>query len=127
VTAEAASQYLVSFNAAIAEAESKGFAIVRGDSRTLLLDLDTADDIKHFARVHGALKSFLKFTIVERWPSKSGAGEHVVIKIDRDLSAMERVLLQACLGSDRLHEMLSLATGLWQGNTEPTVLFRPTT
>ncbi len=120
------SNYLVDFQAAIDKAILEGFTVVRGDSRTLLLDLDTPECIKHFDRMHGAMCSFIDFSIKDRWKSKSGIGEHVIITVnDRELSLVERIALQSALGSDRLHEYLSLVTGVWEGNEDPIILFRP--
>ncbi len=119
------SPYLVDFDAAIDRAVLEGFTVIRGNPRLLLLDLDTAEDYNMYTRYKLAAKSFLKFVSVDEWVSKSGTGRHVVITVDRDLSATERILWQMFLGSDRIHEALSLTTGVWEGNKEPSILFKP--
>ncbi len=118
-------EYLKEFQHAIEVAERKGFEIVRGTPNTLLLDLDTKADREHFDNAWKCLRSFLAVKITRRWPSKSGKGEHIEILLPEELPVVERLLIQACLGSDRLHEMLSLCTGVWNGNDSPTVLFKP--
>lgn len=122
---EGVSQYLVAFDEAVSRAVESGFVVEVGDSRTLLLDLDTEADRAHFGAIFPRLVTFLKCRVTDRWPSKSGRGEHVKISSPLDLSVLERLLIQACLGSDREHELLSLVTGVWEGNSAPTVLFRP--
>ena len=63
-------------------------------------------------------------TAVRRWQSKDG-GRHVKIRIEPGIdSAVERCLLQAVLGSDLLRELLSLMR-YWDGNPEPSMLFKP--
>ncbi len=120
------SPYLVAFDAAIDKAILEGFVIVRGNPRLLLLDLDTAEDYATFHRYRETVKELVgDFQSVEEWQSKSGNGRHVAITLDRDLSAAERILLQIFMGSDRIHELLSLTTGIWAGNAEPSVLFKP--
>lgn len=117
--------YLIDFQDAVTRAEADGYTVIRGTPRTLLLDLDTPDHILQYEQTLGMLKSFVDVTALEEWASKSGTGKHVHISVDREMTATERILLQACLGSDPLHEILSLVTGIWQDNAEPTVLFKP--
>jgi hypothetical protein len=120
------SHYLIAFDEAIATAEREGLSIVRGTPDTLLLDLDTDQHKAQFAAMLPLIRSTVGVAkVVDEWVSRSGVGRHVVIKLDRQLTATERILLQMALGSDPEHELLSLTTGIWEGNTEPTVLFRP--
>jgi hypothetical protein len=43
---------------------------------------------------------------------------------DRPLTVTDRLLLQACLGSDTKKELYSMAQ-YWQGTPEPSLLFKP--
>lgn len=122
---EEKSHYLVEFDEAIEKAKLQGFTVYQGDPRTLLLDLDTKEAIRHFDSITCPLAGLVEFKVKERWASKSGIGEHVIIVLNEPLAIMERLFLQACLGSDALHELLSFFTGVKEGNMEPSVLFRP--
>lgn len=55
--------------------------------------------------------------------SKSGLPHrHVYLRASRALSSLERVALQACLGSDRKRELLSLLR-VWSGAARPPTVF----
>lgn len=88
--------------------------------RELFLDLDTKADFDHFLATIPSLPG------VKTWkqtPSKSGYPRcHVVVDLHYDVSDKERILLQACLGSDRLHELLSYLASK-SGNPAPSVFF----
>ena len=110
----------------IALAEKAGFEIVRGDDRTLLLDLDTPNAISQFASMRDMVRDKVGFVEVERWPSKSGGGRtHVRISIRDPLSPIERIAVQAMLGSDPKRELLGLLKIRAGINGDPSVLFRP--
>jgi len=120
--------YLDDFETAVKNAEEAGFTIVHGTPNTLLLDLDSEADWEFFNKTMLPIlmdTSAVDIMKIDHWKSKSGVGYHVVITVGKPLKVMERLLLQACLGSDRKHELLSLVRGVWCGNASPTVLFKP--
>jgi hypothetical protein len=102
--------------------------IVYGDDRTLTVDLDTPEARESFATRLGFLQGIGvvpdRFHLVQRWTSKSGENEHVVVTLYEPLSAEKRILLQALLGSDLKREALSLA-GVRMGRRNPIMLFKP--
>lgn len=102
---------------------------VRTAPNVLLLDFDDADKYAQFqlewkprlVRHFGPRVNF------EEWASKSGLPHrHVKVTFGnaRSLSMPERLLLQACCGSDPNREFLGLLN-YWRGDPEPSVLFRP--
>lgn len=108
------------FEDTVAAAADAKMAIKIPKDNELFLDLDTKPDYLHFLEIIGKLPD------VKGWvksPSKSGYPKcHVVVTMYRPVTSSERILLQACLGSDRLHELLSYLASR-QGNSSPTVFF----
>ncbi len=111
------------------EAEAGGFTVHQGDGQHLLLDLD-GDQARsyferHLPRVSDAMEVYgCSLEIQDEWPSKSGHGWHVILRLSKPLPVTERMVLQAALGSDLTRELLSLSR-YWTGNLEPHLLFRP--
>lgn len=108
-------------DAMLACAEKKKQTVRYPAENELFLDIDTDEDYKiliHNADVLGNLVSGILTTI-----SKSGLPHrHVVVTLSTHVTQLERILLQACLGSDRKHELLSYLAAL-DGNAQPTVFF----
>ena len=62
----------------------------------------------------------------ERHPSKSGGRkQHITVRLGRAVSNLERIALQAVLGSDRSREALSLLSH-FAGHPHPTMFFENT-
>ena len=60
--------------------------------------------------------------IVDRIQTRShGGGAHIYLRMNVDLPRIERITLQACLGSDPVREMLSLLRH-WNDGYMPVVL-----
>jgi hypothetical protein len=56
--------------------------------------------------------------------SRSGRGKkHYVVKLKRPVTTIERIALQAILGSDRRREANSLRRHIIDGETSPTLFF----
>lgn len=121
---------------AITQAKDRGYRVYRGNPRRLLLDLDSKEAVALFeknfrlffedARLFVDERGGVFFTLTERarWRSSSGKGWHVLIDSDRPLPLVERLLLQATLGSDLTKELYGLARH-YAGQAEPSLLFRP--
>ena len=116
---------------AIKTAKEKGFTTYRSAHNRLLLDLDAAGDIAYFDKNFEWTKALLaEFDIYiykhASWFSKSGKGLHRYLRVEshRALNAVDRMLIEVCLGSDKKRAMLSLAR-YYKGNNEPGTLFRP--
>lgn len=112
-----------SMEAAIKDAESKGFTVYRSDSTHLLLDLDTPGAVEQYNKVFHVVDELYGVTKVESWSSKSG-NVHKYLTLDRAVGPGTRLGLHAMLGSDGLREALALRR-LNDGINEPSILFRP--
>jgi hypothetical protein len=123
------SELLFDQGMAIKQAKAEGFKVVRGRPTRLVLDLDSDSDLHFYRTIFPRMVEEIKkrrgidMTVIEEWKSKSG-GYHVTIKLSKPLPIKTRLLIQACLGSDRLKEWLSLCR-YWAGKPEPSMLFRP--
>lgn len=101
-------------------AKRLGLVVRLPQPKELFLDIDSKEDYTHFTNMVALLPG------VETWvktPSKSGYPKcHIVVNMSRPIRADERILLQACLGSDRKHELLSYLRHC-DGNESPSVFF----
>jgi hypothetical protein len=116
--------------AAIAAAKEKGCAVVEPKGNEIFIDIDSAAERVHFDNAIARIKS--------RWPcevkitpSPSGAEHHAHIvvafpkpsaTIENSFSALERIALQAVLGSDLKRELNSVCDVL-DGDPLPTIFF----
>lgn len=97
-----------------------GLIIVEPEPRQLQLDIDVklSDSYYHVLHVIGELNPILSGY---RTTSKSG-NTHEYITLSRDITPIERLLMQACLGSDPMREILTYKNIL-DGNPRPQFLF----
>lgn len=112
-------------NPAIA-AKAKGMKVVIPGPTQLLLDIDNdADHAWMQEQIACMASAGLTVRILSDHPSKSGLPRrHVYIDIGMELSAIERIAWQACIGSDRRREILSLLRVKHRHiDRPPTVLF----
>lgn len=104
------------------EAQKYGLVVVYPKDDELFLDIDNNEDGEWVFEILEILKSNGEdFQITKTTTSKSG-NMHIYIRANRGLDPLERIALQACLGSDRKRELLSLLR-LWRANRAPTVFF----
>lgn len=119
---------------AYAQAEREGFEVVVPDEYTLQLDIDqpnfTYANNVEFAKLVHCLDQ--NFGVAQR--SQCGGGydiqetvspggnTHITIRLKKPVDATQRILLQACLGSDSIREMLSFFRIL-AGDKTPTLFF----
>ncbi len=104
-------------------AAAKGLVVVEPLPNQLFLDIDSAEDAAVFEKHRQVLESEIES--FSRAPSPSGkpGREHITVTLKRDVvDAIERIALQATLGSDRFHEALSLRAAI-AGSCCPTVFF----
>ncbi len=112
---------------AIAKAKKEGFEIIYTDEYTILLDLDGVQDILWYDYILPKLKGkFTGISEIERWPSKSGKGLHVILHSISKLTNFERNAFECILGSDRLRGMFNLDK-IWNGveDNKISILFKP--
>lgn len=94
---------------AIDKAASSGMVVVYPTDCQLQIDIDGNEAYGTFLCVLPTLQQHFPVAKVETHLSKSGGEKrHVTVTLEKPvMSNMERVLLQACLGSDGIREMLS--------------------
>jgi hypothetical protein len=106
------------------QAESKGEIVVLPADDELFIDIDN-DVNEHFFHVN--LSKVADYVGVLNWDvkqSRSGEPErkHITVKLARDVEPLERILLQAVLGSDLRRELLSYCR--WTiSDPHPTLFF----
>lgn len=102
--------------------------VVPGNEQELLLDLDDEASMRHMDAMIAVLRSnSIDVKVTSRTVSKSGVGRHVILQVPFELNDMTRILWQACLGSDRKRELLSVLRILQQTGRPATVLFEKPT
>lgn len=109
---------------AIAQAWINNLVVVYPKPNQLFLDIDDDEALAKFDKVSSLLAAKYgggyHHTIT---PSRSGGTHrHVTITLEKDVTPMERITLQAILGSDPLRELLSLDR-LKAGCPNPTLFF----
>jgi len=102
----------------------QGFEIVKSTPTTLLLDLDSQQDIQTFDNY---FLWFLNRNIItgqfDKWPSKTPGHMHVCLQLTHQQDIRTRIAMQLALGSDPIHEMLNL-TRYHNGIKDPCRLFK---
>jgi hypothetical protein len=107
---------------ACAEAIAQGLEVVEAKANQLFCDLDDKRDLDVFRcrsewLVRAGIASGWKIT-----RSKSG-NSHGYVTLKSDTPALERIALQAILGSDRTHEYLNFLTYKKLGESMRIVFF----
>lgn len=118
---------------AFAQAAERSCEVVIADDRTLQLDIDNDDDYSFFMSAFPRLQKYVG--VVDpypendwanpwtEWKSRSG-NRHITITLAKPLDVTTRIMLQACLGSDRVREILNYARFL-SGEPKAVLLFKP--
>ena len=104
-------------------ATRENLQIVLPRANELQIDIDNEDAEEVFTVLMNHLvPAFIGFSSVIKNPSKSGApGKfHITVALNQDVTPLERIALQAILGSDRKRELLSFIE-LANGDKTPTL------
>lgn len=109
---------------AIDHAKNRGLTVIEGSSNHLLIDIDSGAAHDQFDRMILFLGDKLSILSIEWWYSKSGKHKHYYITLGEHLSAVQRIALQAILGSDPKRELLAIIRST-KGVAEPSLLFQP--
>lgn len=107
----------------VIEQAKANFDVVVTTPTSLLIDIDTAAQLKQYEQMMTRFSTEFGLTERERWKSKSG-GTHIVVDCDDCLDPKDRIALQACLGSDPVREILGIRH-IDNGIEEFSFLFRP--
>lgn len=108
-----------------AMARSMGLDAYFPAENELFIDIDSEGQLQHlYKNLDVVQKTLDGADIIRKTPSPSGkpGHYHVVIRCGKPASLVERMLLQAVLGSDLTREVLSWCR-FRQGNTSPIALF----
>lgn len=105
-----------------AAAEALGLKVVLPKPDELMIDLDDPFDEKWMNKMISVAKSNGFVIKVDKITKSRGSGSHVYLTLPNDLTDLERICWQACLGSDRKRELLSLFRHLTTSQI-PTLFF----
>lgn len=119
------SEHSMNMTGALAAAATRECVIRIPANNELFVDIDNEDDYEVFQEHLDTLDEVVGILEVEEHFSKSGPPHrHIVVRLSRDVrDDTERCLLQACLGSDRLHELLSWKAIQLGDMISPTLFF----
>ena len=93
---------------AIDEAKKLNLDVVFPADNQLQLDIDNDESMAQFEKLRDVIEHYWGIGNVETHPSKSGLPKrHVTVTMQSKLDVLDRILIQACLGSDRTRELLS--------------------
>ena len=105
-------------------ADENGWDLVIPAADELFLDIDCEDDVPGVMQQLACLaKNGFECEIVRSTPSKTAGHRHMVVKLPQAVDEMTRVALQACLGSDRRREILSVLRLLLKVDRTVTCFF----
>jgi hypothetical protein len=111
----------------IQKATEQGQMLVAPAPNQLFIDIDNEADLANYQALVDILEVGMGKLHVEVFQSKSSTGvnanRHIVITLPRRVTPIERIAYQACLGSDRKRELLSLLC-VEAGHLLPTVFYR---
>lgn len=116
--------YALDSNTAIEKAKKDGNTVVLPEPNQLLIDVDDPADLAKLFELFPILTRSFKLAKWVMTPSKGASRYHVVMTLDRAFNDTERILLQACLGSDRKRELLSFVR-VTKGDPHPSLLIEP--
>jgi hypothetical protein len=104
-------QYIPKVSVALERAEKENLNVNYPEENELFLDFDSSTDYEHFEQMRFILDEHWGVASQTETPSMSGRPGHIHMRVQLRiaLTTMERLALQAMLGSDRKHELLSLA------------------
>ena len=92
--------------------------------KELQIDIDSEADYAIFRDHMIVLTEWCMVRVVKDQPSKTSGHRHVTLEIGEEVTPLQRLLLQACLGSDRKRELLGFLN-LQRGDSRPTLFIIP--
>lgn len=109
-------------------AEALGLRVVTPTADELQLDIDTGEQLAIYERNIDVLRKWLQVHEISRTPSQEEGHLHITLQVaDRPLTAIERIALQAALGSDPKRELLSIMRAWYNEGVPPTLFFEKKT
>lgn len=107
------------------KAEAAGLEVYKPTDKEITLDLDNEESEKTHESMRPLVESILPIKFKEEWRSKSGH-KHVVYSSEIVLTPEQKLLAQACLGSDLKREILGLKRVMGGQTENVSLLFKPT-
>jgi hypothetical protein len=105
-------------------ADELGLEVLVPKADELFIDIDTDAQAAQLDRQLAVLASNkVHATVTRMGPSRTAGHLHAVVKLDREVTPTERILLQAVLGSGPKRELLSWLRIHTESGREPTVFF----
>lgn len=114
-------------NRALERAAVEGLEVVYPEPNQLFVDIDNEHSYRLYLNQTGILQKFVGIFAVKENPSKSSTPDsryklHITLTFDSvTFTTLERLALQAMLGSDRVREILGYVE--YKGNDPTPVLF----
>lgn len=102
------------------KARARGLQVVFPSSRELQVDIDSAESMAVFLANVDRLNH--EGYEVRPSPSRAVGHYHITVRLPYEVTPLERIALQAMLGSDPVREMLSYGR-LQRGIDQPTIFF----
>lgn len=105
-------EYALDRKVAELKAKALGLTVVDADEYTLQLDFDSEEQFDLFLSIR--LPSLVEFIPVSRvwWTESKNGNKHVFVRLVTAMDALQRIALQATLGSDPTREFLCLMNEL---------------
>lgn len=107
---------------AIEHAKECNLDIVIAGPQDIQLDIDDTAALARYENIIGWAFQFYPMKEIKRTISKSGKNTHIYLRLDNPTPALERIFVQAILGSDPKREMLSSAR-LSMGDPHPVLFY----
>lgn len=106
------------------EAKKLGLDVVLPKANELFIDIDNPADEDWLHLMLGVLEDNGIIVMNSKETTSKSGGKHVYLELpERELTPLERVALQACIGSDRKRELLSLLRIWLMAERPPTTFF----
>ncbi len=102
--------YELTLDKAESNAAARGLVVVHPTEHEIFVDLDNDAALERFESMLPKLREHVTVESVQVTPSASGLPHrHAVVMLKGTVTPMERLLLQAILGSDPVRELLGFA------------------
>lgn len=106
---------------ALLEAKQDNLDVVFPEANQLQLDIDNNHAFAIYQELLPIVEKYYGVVTVKVTPSRSGGEKrHVTLTLLAPLNPFERIALQACLGSDRVREILGVVQAM-NGDPHPTL------
>lgn len=106
-------------------ARKEGLRVVVPTATQIQIDIDNDADYARYTQAYDMLRDlriYAKLNASERPSRNGGEGRHITIDLGDDVTPIERIALQAIMGSDFKRELFSLSR-VKDGEAIPTLFY----